>query len=67
MNEKQELIAKMLELQKKFAEYEHEFGVSATEYFAPPPGHPLEDYSDEFNRLANRLRELAHEEQGSRG
>lgn len=66
MTEKQELIQKMMEMQKKFMAYEHEHGVLQREYFAPEPGHVLENYKDEFTRMANRLGELAHEEQGSK-
>ncbi len=66
MGEKEELIAKMQQMQKQFMEYEHEFGVDQLEYFSPPAGHPLENYKEEYTRLANRVVELAHEEKGSK-
>ena len=34
MSDKQELIKEMLEMQKKFIDYEHKNGVSQEEYFA---------------------------------
>ena len=34
MSDKQELIAKLLEMQKKFIDYEHENGVEMEDYFA---------------------------------
>ncbi|HFD81521.1 MAG TPA: hypothetical protein ENK05_14205 [Gammaproteobacteria bacterium] len=65
MSEKQELIKKMLEMQKKFIDYEHKNGVSQQEYFAPGDDHPLGDYRHEYNKLAMKLVDLAHQEKGS--
>ena len=65
--EKQALIKQMLEMQKKFIEYEHTHeGVAQADYYTPEPGHPLENYQEEYTRLANRLVDLAHEEKGSK-
>ena len=67
MSEKQELIKKMIEMQKKFIEYEHQHGgVAQADYFTPESGHPLENYKEEYNKLANRLVDLAHQEKGSK-
>ena len=65
MSDKQELIKKMLEMQKKFMEYEHEHGVSQEEYFAAGEGHPLHNYRQEYNEMANKLVDMSHEEKGS--
>ncbi len=65
MSEKQELIRKLLDLQKKFIEYEQGHDLDPAEFFAPPPGHPLEQYRKEYDQLASRLVDLAHEEKGS--
>lgn len=65
MNEKQKLIKKMLAMQKKFVEYEHEHGVDPAEYFNTPKGHPLENYRKEYAELAAKVVELAHAEKGS--
>lgn len=65
MSEKQDIIRKMLELQKKFIDYEHANGVNPEEYFSPPEGHPLDGYRQEYQALANRLLDMAHEERGS--
>ena len=65
--EKQVLIKKMLEMQKKFIEYEHTHdGVAQADYYTPESGHPLENYQEEYTRLANRLVDLAHQEKGSK-
>ncbi len=65
MSDKQELIKKMLEMQKKFMDYEREHGVSQEEYFAAGADHPLANYRQEYNDMANKLVDMAHEEKGS--
>lgn len=65
MSEKQDLIKRMLELQKKFIDYEHENGLDPFDYYTPQPGHPLENYRKEYQDLANKIVDLAHEEVGS--
>ncbi|MFQ5642909.1 MAG: hypothetical protein ACE5FQ_04330 [Thiogranum sp.] len=65
MSEKQEMIKKMIEMQKKFIEYEHANGVTQKEYFAAPEGHALSNYRQEYNELAIKLVDLAHAEKGS--
>lgn len=66
MSEKQEIIRKMLELQKKFIEYEHANGVNPADYFHPGEGHALDGYRQQYQALANRLVDMAHEEKGSK-
>lgn len=65
MSEKQEIIKKMLEMQKKFIAYEHANGVDPQDYFAPAQDHELDGYRQEYQELANRLVDMAHEEKGS--
>jgi len=65
MGEKQDMIKRMMELQKKFIAYELEHGVKAEEYFAAPEGHPLHGYKDEYRDLALKLVDIAHKEKGS--
>lgn len=65
MGEKQDLIKRMLELQKKFMSYERSKGVDPAEYYAAPEGHELHNFEQEYQQLANRLVEIAHEEKGS--
>ncbi|HHJ14689.1 MAG TPA: hypothetical protein ENJ79_10005 [Gammaproteobacteria bacterium] len=65
MSDKQEMIKKMIEMQKKFIDYEHKNGVSQEEYFAAPEGHELANYRHEYRDLAMKVVELAHEEKGS--
>ena len=62
--EKQELIDKMLEMQQKFIEYEHENGISGKAYWASKEGL-LADYRQEYMDMANRVVDLAHEIVGS--
>jgi tRNA 2-thiouridine synthesizing protein E len=63
--EKQKLIKKMLELQRKFSEYEHEHGLDLADYYDAAEGHPLANYRKEYDELAMKLGDLAHEEKGS--
>jgi hypothetical protein len=65
MSDKQELIKQMLEMQKKFMEYEHKNGVTQQEYFTADESHELGDYRHKYNELANKLVDMAHEEKGS--
>ncbi len=65
MSEKQEMIKKMIEMQKKFIAYEHEHGVSQEEYFTAGEGHELHNYRQEYNDMAIKLVDTAHAEKGS--
>ncbi len=65
MSNKQELIAKLLEMQKKFIDYEHANGVEMKDYFAADEGHPLKGFRQEYMDMANQLVDMAHTEKGS--
>ena len=65
MSDKQALIAKLLEMQKKFIDYEHANGVEMKDYFVPEEGHPLYNFRQEYMALANQLVDMAHTEKGS--
>ena len=65
MSDKQELIKEMLELQKRFIDYEHQNGVTQEEYFAAGEGHTLHNYRQRYSELATKLVDMAHEEKGS--
>jgi len=62
--EKQELIDKMLEMQKQFIDHEHEHGISGKDYWASQDGL-LADYRQEYSDMANRVVDIAHEIVGS--
>jgi hypothetical protein len=62
--EKQDLIDKMLAMQKQFIEYEHEHGVSGKDYWASKDGL-LADYRQTYLNMANRVVDIAHEIVGS--
>lgn len=66
MSDKQQLIKKMIQMQKKFSAYEREHGLSPGTYYDPPVDHPLSAYRAEYDDLARQLIDLAHEERGSR-
>ncbi len=66
MSDKQEMIKKMLEMQKKFIDYEHENGVSMEEYFTPSGDSTLKGYRQEYRDLAMKVVDIAHEEKGSK-
>ena len=63
-SEKQELIGKMLEMQKQFIAYEHEHGISGKDYWAASDGL-LANYRQEYMDMANRVVDLAHQIVGS--
>ncbi|MGQ9658737.1 MAG: hypothetical protein ACUVT0_01305 [Thermochromatium sp.] len=62
--EKQELISKMLEMQRQFIDYEHQHGISGKDYWASSEGF-LANYRHEYMKLANRVVDLAHQIVGS--
>lgn len=66
MTEKQEMIKKLLEMQKKFIEYEHQYGVSMEEYFTPANESPLKGFRQEYRNIAMKLVDTAHAEKGSK-
>jgi hypothetical protein len=65
MSEKQDLIKKLLEMQKKFIEIEQTEGVSMEDYFIADEGHPLYHFRQDYMDLANKLVDMAHAEKGS--
>lgn len=65
MGEKQDLIKRMLELQKKFIDYEQQNGVGMHDYYTPDADHPLANYRQEYADLATKVVDLAHGEAGS--
>jgi hypothetical protein len=62
--EKQDLIEKMLVMQKQFIDHEHEHGVSGKDYWASKDGL-LANFRHEYNDMANRVVDLAHQIVGS--
>ena len=64
IQEKKELINKMLEMQQKFIELEHKQGVTGKDYYASKDGL-LATYRDEYQEIANSVVDLAHEIVGS--
>ena len=65
MSEKAKLIKEMLEMQKKFMDYEHKNGVDPKDYFAPESGHTLDGYRQKYMDIAMKVVDLAHEDKGS--
>jgi hypothetical protein len=65
MSSKAELIKEMLEMQKKFADYEHKNGVDPQEYFTPEPGSELDGYRQKYMEMAMKVVDMAHKEAGS--
>jgi len=63
---KQEKIRKMLEMQKRFMEKEQSDGVSMKEYLSPSEGSPLDNYREEYAKLAMEIVDDAHGEVGSK-
>ena len=60
MATKQEMIAEMIEMQKKFTAYEQSGVFNAEDYYVGE----WKDYRDRYTELAGQVRELASEEAG---
>jgi len=65
MSDKAAMIKEMIEMQKKFIEYEHKNGVDPKDYFKPDSGHELDGYRQKYRDLAMEVVDLAHAEAGS--
>lgn len=66
MSDKQEMIKKMIEMQKKFQEFETKNGVDPQDYFTPDDNHFLSTYRQEYADLAAAVNAAAHAEVGSK-
>lgn len=66
MSDKKTRIAELIEMQKKFIEYERENGVEMKDYFAPESGHLLDGYKESYMDKAMELVDIAHAEKGSK-
>lgn len=64
IQEKQELIGKMLDMQKQFIDYEHRQGVTGKDYWASHEGL-LANYRSEYATMASRVIDIAHSVVGS--
>lgn len=60
MATKQEMIAEMLEMQKKFIAYEQSGEFNAEDYYVGE----WKEYRDRYSELAGEVREIASEEAG---
>jgi len=65
MSDKQAKIKQMLEMQQMFVKYEHEHGVTAEDYYAAKEDHPLYQYREKYEALADEVCNTAHSEKGS--
>ena len=66
MSSKAEKIAKLIEMQKKFIEYEQNNGLDPKDYYSPESGHELDGYRQEYRDLAMDVLEEAHKQVGSK-
>ena len=69
MGEKQRLIAEMLEMQRKFIEYDRQHGVDQESYWMDNEANsesPLNQYRESYAKLAEKVVDLAHDEKGSK-
>lgn len=65
MNERQEIIQKMLEMQRKFIHLEQSGGFVMSDYYDNDGGSELATYKAQYDELATRLVDLAHADKGS--
>ena len=62
--ERKEIIARILEIQKKFMDLERKKGVTEKDIHLNPKGI-VKEYKEEHEKLANRLVDIAHQIKGS--
>ena len=64
LEERKQIIARLLDIQKRFMDLEREKGVTEKDLHQNPKG-VLKEYKEEHEKLANRLVDLAHKIKGS--
>ena len=64
IKEKNDLIAEMLEMQKKFIKHEQDNGISGKDYYYSQDGL-LADYRQKYMDMAMKVVDLSHEIVGS--
>ena len=62
--ERKKIIARLLDIQKRFMDLEREKGVTEKDLHQNPKGI-LKEYKEEHEKLANRLVDIAHKIKGS--
>jgi len=65
MSEKQDIIKKMMELQHKFIDIEHRGEFSTQDYYDTDGESELAKFKRDYDEMAIKLVDLAHEEKGS--
>ena len=65
MSDKQQIIQRMMEMQRKFIELERNGDFSAEDYYDTDGENELAQHKREFEALATQLVDMAHEEKGS--
>ena len=64
LEERKQIIARLLDIQKRFMDLEREKGVTEKDLHQNPKG-VLKEYKEEHEKLANRLVDIAHQIKGS--
>ena len=64
LEERKQIIARLLDIQKRFIDLEREKGVTEKDLHQNPKG-VLKEYKEEHEKLANRLVDIAHKIKGS--
>ena len=65
LSEKQQLIAKIIKLQRTFMQQQRKSGVGAQEDYSAEDDDALNEYNQAHEKLAARLVDIAHQEQGT--
>ncbi len=65
MNERQKIIQQMLEMQRKFVALEKNGEFAVADYYDPEGGSELAEYKKQYDALAIKLVDMAHESVGS--
>ena len=64
LEERKQIIARLLDIQKRFMDLEREKGVTEKDLHQNPKG-VLKEYKEEHEKLANRVVDIAHKIKGS--
>ena len=64
LEERKQIIARLLDIQKRFMDLEREKGVTEKDLHQNPKG-VLKEYKEEHEKLAKRLVDIAHKIKGS--
>ncbi len=65
MSDKQAKIKQLIDMQKKFIDFDHKNGAVPADMYAAGEDHALHNFREDFTKLAMEICDVAHTDKGS--